>query len=48
MKRKKHTRMLREELEDLNDYFDLTEAHVRDEAKPRFTHDEVKKHYGLK
>jgi len=39
---------LREELEDLNDYLDLTEAHVRDEGKPRLTHAEVKKRYGLK
>jgi hypothetical protein len=39
---------LREELEDLNDYLDLTEACVRDEGKPRLTHDEVKKRYGLK
>jgi len=40
--RKKHTNKLREELEDLNDYLDLTEARVRDEGKPRLTHDEVK------
>ena len=39
---------LREELEDLNDYLDVTEARVRDEGKPRLTHDEVKKRYGLK
>jgi LytS/YehU family sensor histidine kinase len=39
---------LREELEDLNDYLDLTEARVRDEGKPRFTHAEIKKRYGLK
>jgi len=39
---------LREELEDLNDYLDLTEARVRDEGKPRLTHAEVKKRYGLK
>jgi hypothetical protein len=39
---------LREELEDLNDYLDLTEARVRDEGKPRLTHDEVNKRYGLK
>ena len=39
---------LREELEDLNDYLDLTEARVRDEGKPRLTHDEVKKRYGIK
>ena len=39
---------LREELEDLNDYLDLTEARVRDEGKPRLTHAEVKKRYGIK
>ncbi len=39
---------LREELEDMNDYLDLAEARVRDEGKPRLTHDEVKKRYGLK
>ena len=39
---------LREELEDLNDYLDLTEARVRDEGKPRLTHAEVKKRYGRK
>jgi LytS/YehU family sensor histidine kinase len=48
VKRKEHIRTLREELEDLNDYLDLTEARVRDEGKPRLTHDEVKKRYGLK
>ena len=40
--------ILREELEDLNDYLDLTEARVRDEGKPRLTHAEVKKRYGVK
>ncbi len=39
---------LREELEDLNDYLDLTEARVRGEGKPRLTHAEVKKRSGLK
>ena len=39
---------LRGELEDLNDYLDVTEARVRDKGKPRLTHDEVKKRYGLK
>jgi LytS/YehU family sensor histidine kinase len=39
---------LREELEDLNDYLDLTEARVRDEGKTRLTHAEVKKRYGVK
>ena len=39
---------LREELEDLSDYLDLVEARVRDAGKPRLTHAEVKKRYGLK
>ena len=39
---------LREELEDMNDYLDVTEARVRDEGKPRLTHAEVKKRYGVK
>ena len=39
---------LREELEDLNDYLDLVEARVSDQDKPRLTHVEVKKRYGLK
>ncbi len=41
-KKKRHLPALREELEDLNDYLDLTEARVRDEGKPRLTHAEVK------
>jgi P2-related tail formation protein len=39
---------LRDELEDLNDYLDVIEARVRDEGKPRLTHAEVKRRYGLK
>jgi hypothetical protein len=39
---------LREELEDLNDYLDLTEDRVRDEGKARLTHAEVKKRYGVR
>lgn len=39
---------LRKELEDLNDYLDLVEARVRDQGKPRLTHADVKKRYGLK
>jgi LytS/YehU family sensor histidine kinase len=48
VKRKRHKTTLREELEDLNDYLDLTEARVRDVGKPRLSHAEVKKRYGLK
>ena len=39
---------LREELEHLSDYLDLTEARVRDQGKPRLTQADVKKRYGLK
>ncbi len=45
--KRKQIATLREELEDLNDYLDVTEARVRDEGKPRLTHNEVKKRYGL-
>jgi LytS/YehU family sensor histidine kinase len=47
-KKREQIAALREELEDLNDYLDVTEARVRDEGKPRLTHAEVKKRYGLK
>ncbi len=40
--------VLLEELEDLDDYLDLSAARVRDEGKPRLTHAEVKKRYGVK
>ena len=39
---------LREELEDLSDYLDVVEARVRDEGKPRLTHQEVKRRYRLR
>ena len=39
---------LREELEDLTDYLNLVEARVRDEGKPRLTHAEVNRRYGLR
>lgn len=39
---------LRQELEDLFDYLDVLEARVRDTGKPRLSHVEVKKRYGLK
>ena len=47
-KKREQIATLREELEDLNDYLDLTEARVRDDGKPRLTHAEVKKRYGVK
>jgi LytS/YehU family sensor histidine kinase len=47
-KKREQIAALREELEDLNDYLDLVEARVRDEGKPRLTHEEVKKRYGVK
>ena len=39
---------LREEIEDIIDYLDILEARARDAGKPRLTHAEVKKRYGLK
>ena len=39
---------LREELGDLDDYLDLVEARAHDQDKPRLTHAELKKRYGLK
>jgi LytS/YehU family sensor histidine kinase len=47
-KKREQIATLREELEDLNDYLDLTEARVRDKGKPRLTHAEVKTRYGVK
>jgi LytS/YehU family sensor histidine kinase len=47
-KKREQIATLREELEDLNDYLDVTEARVRDEGKPRLTHTQVKKRYGVK
>ena len=40
--------VIREELEDLNDFLDLVEARVRDEGKPRLTQVEVKRRYGIR
>ncbi len=39
--------ILREELEDLNDYLDVVEARVWDEGKPRLSLHEVKRRYRL-
>jgi hypothetical protein len=47
-KKREQIAALREELEELNDYLDLVGAGVRDEGKPRLTHDQVKKRYGVK
>jgi cell division protein FtsB len=38
---------LREQMEDLNDYLDLLEARARNQGKPTFTTDEVRKQLGL-
>ena len=47
-KKREQIATIREELEDLNDYLDLTEARLRDAGKPRLTHADVKKRYGVK
>jgi hypothetical protein len=39
---------IRAEVEDLFDYLAVLEARARDNGKPRLTHGEVKKRYGLK
>jgi hypothetical protein len=39
---------IREEVEDLFDYLDVLEARARDNGKPRLSHAEVKRRYGLK
>ena len=45
--KRKQLAVIREEVEDLLDYLDLAEARARDQDKPRLTHAEVKKRYGL-
>ena len=47
-RKREQIKMLREELNDLNDYLDLLEARARDEGKPRLSHDDVKKRYAIK
>jgi tRNA U34 5-carboxymethylaminomethyl modifying GTPase MnmE/TrmE len=37
---------IREEVENLLDYVDLLEEHLKDAGKPRLTHEEVKKRFG--
>ncbi len=39
---------VREEVDDMLDHLDLLEARARDAGKPRLSHDEVKKRYGIK
>ena len=38
---------LRQQMEDLNDYFDLLEARARNKGKPTFTTEEVRKQLGI-
>ena len=46
-KKRKQLAVIREEVEDLLDYLDLAEARARDKGKPRLTHADVKKRYGM-
>jgi hypothetical protein len=39
---------IRQEVEDLFDYLDVLEARARDNGKPRLSHADAKKRYGLK
>ena len=45
--KRKQLAVIREEVEDLLDYLDVMEARARDQGKPRLTHADVKKRYGL-
>lgn len=45
--KRKQLAAIREEVEDLLDYLKLVEARARDQGKPRLTHADVKKRYGL-
>lgn len=38
---------VREEVEDLMDYLDLLEARAKDAGKPRLSHEELKRRYGI-
>jgi hypothetical protein len=44
-RKRKELSRIREEVEDLLDYLDLLEARVKDAAKPRVSHEEIKKRY---
>ncbi len=46
--KRKQLAVIREEVEDLLDYLDLVEARARDQDKPRLTHADFKKRFGLK
>lgn len=46
--KRKQLAAIRDEVENLLDYLDLAEARARDQGKPRLTHAEVKKRYGLR
>ncbi|PYJ02996.1 MAG: hypothetical protein DME25_14020 [Verrucomicrobia bacterium] len=45
--KRKQLAVIREEVEGLLDWLDLVEARARDQGKPRLTHADVKKRYGL-
>ncbi len=46
--KRKQLNAIREDVEGLLDYLDLAEARARDEGKPRLTHQEVKKRFGVR
>lgn len=46
--KRKQLTALRDDVENLLDYLDLLEARARDQGKPRLSHAEVKKRYGLR
>ena len=44
-RKRKELSEIREEVEDLLDYLDIVEARVKDAAKPRVSHEEIKNRY---
>jgi hypothetical protein len=44
-RKRKELSQIREEVENLLDYLELLEARANDAAKPRVSHEEIKKRY---
>jgi hypothetical protein len=44
-RKRKELSQIREEVADLLDYLDLLDARAKDAAKPRVSHEEIKKRY---
>ena len=44
-RKRKELSEIREEVDELLDYLDILEARAKDAAKPRVSHEEIKKRY---